>query len=463
MNFKVELPQFKSNTYNVLDFGAKSDLSFNNQKSFQKAIDECNKNGGGRVIIPSGYYLTGPIRLKSNVCLVTSSDTFVQFTKSKEEYPLIFTDYEGIRRIRAISPITIDNEENVAIIGGGIFDGNGHLWRGVKHFKVTERQWNKMLKESEYVIKTKETEIWCPTKTYYDGVNMGEPDYNEKDVLERAREVYDVFRPVFVSIKNCNKVLLDGVTFQNSPAWNIHPLFTKNLTLDNCNIKNPAYAQNGDGIDVESCENVEIKNTNFSVGDDGICIKSGKNKEARSIKAPTKNVWIHDCKVFDAHGGFVVGSEMSRGVSNILVENCLFSGTEIGIRYKSAMGRGGVISDITMKNIVMSNITNEAFIFDMGYKLVNIEDTKEKEIEVSEEDIPYFKNLLMEDIICSHAKTAIKINGINKETISNLTFKNVSCTCNKALDLNNYSNIKLVNVLLNENGNVKKFDNEVLN
>ena len=463
MNIKVELPVIKKEEYNVLDFGAKSDLTFNNRESFQNAIDLCSKNGGGRVTIPSGFFLTGPLNIKSNVELHLEGDAFVQFTKSKEEYPLIFTDYEGIRRIRAISPITIENASNVAITGEGVLDGAGHLWRGVKHFKVTERQWAQMLKKSEYIIKTGETEIWCPTKSYFDGVNQGEPDYNNENVLNEAREVFDVFRPVFVSIKNCDKVLLKGVTFQNSPAWNVHPLFTKNLTVDSCNIKNPAYAQNGDGIDVESCENVEIKNTVFSVGDDGICIKSGKNKEARKIKKPTKNVWIHDCKVFDAHGGFVIGSEMSRGINNVLIENCTFSGTEVGIRYKSALGRGGLINDIVMRNITMSNIVNEAFIFDMGYKLVNIEDTGESNMEVDKDDIPYFKDLLMENIICNHAKTGIKINGINKDTITNLTFKNVSVGCDKALDLNNYSNIKFNNVTLIEKGECKHYDEEILN
>ena len=144
---------------------------------------------------------------------------------------------------------------------------------------------------------------------------------------------------------------------------------SNNFTMRNAKIKNKFSAQNGDGIDLESCTNCEIAGTIFEVGDDGICLKSGKNKEARKIKAPTKNVWIHDCKVFDAHGGFVVGSEMSRGISNVLIENCIFAGTDIGVRFKSAMGRGGVVEDITIRNIQMNNIINEAIIFTMGSSL----------------------------------------------------------------------------------------------
>lgn len=460
MNFTVLRPEFKNNEYNILDFGAKASLDFNNQKPIQQAIDECSKNGGGKVIIPDGYYLTGPIELKDNVNLYVSNNAFVLFSKSKEEYPLIFTEYEGIRRIRAISPIRAKNAKNIAITGGGILDGNGELWRGIKQFKLTEKQWKAKLKISEYVIEGKEGGIWCPTKTYYDGVINGEPDYNLDNVLEIASENYDVYRPVFVSFINCDKVLIEGVTLQNSPAWNIHPLYCTNFSLINAKVKNKPYAQNGDGIDLESCQNCEIANSIFEVGDDGICIKSGKNAEARKTKIPTKNVWIHDCKVFDAHGGFVVGSEMSRGVSNILVENCIFSGTDIGVRFKSAIGRGGVVEDITIKNIYMTNIINEAFIFTMGYVLVNIEDEHEGEVTYDKEDIPEFKNIYLENITCNSADTAIKIQGLKELPIHNIEFKNVDVNSNKGIILSNHKDISFKNCKIYTKEGIKDLVNE---
>ena len=369
MNFEILRPEFKNVDYDITNYGAKSDIAFNNQKAIQEAINDCHNNGGGRVIIPDGFYITGPIELKSNVNLYVADNAYVQFTKSKEEYPLYITEYEGIKHIRAISPISADGCENVAITGKGVMDGAGDLWRGIKQFKLTQRQWDACLKKSPYVIPTKEGGIWCPTKSYYDGVVNGGPDVNDPNALEKASQYWDMYRPVFVSIRNCNKVLIEDVTLQNSPAWNVHPIYCNNLTVNRAVIRNKYHAQNGDGIDVESCTNVEIANSVFEVGDDGICLKSGKNREARQIKRPTKNVWIHDCKVFDAHGGFVVGSEMSRGVSNVIVENCVFSGTDVGIRFKSALGRGGVVEDITIKNIFMSNIIKEAMIFTMGYVL----------------------------------------------------------------------------------------------
>ena len=423
------------------------DIEFNNKKAIQEAIDTCSNNGGGIVIIPNGFYLTGPIELKSNVNLHLDDNAYVLFTKSKEEYPLQFTDYEGQRRIRALSPISANNCHDIALTGNGIMDGNGHLWRGIKKFKLTSKEWDRCLKKSPYVIDTKEGGIWCPTKSYYEGVLKGEPDYSLPNALELASENYDVYRPDFVSFKNCERVLIEDITLQNSPAWNVHPLYCNNFTMRNAKIKNKFSAQNGDGIDLESCTNCEIAGTIFEVGDDGICLKSGKNKEARKIKAPTKNVWIHDCKVFDAHGGFVVGSEMSRGISNVLIENCIFAGTDIGVRFKSAMGRGGVVEDITIRNIQMNNIINEAIIFTMGYVLVNIEDEHEnKEEKLDSEDIPEFKNIIMENINVSGCETAIKINGLKEKPIHDLSFNNINIKANKDIDISYAENINFNNV-----------------
>lgn len=459
MDFKIELPSFKENEYNILDFGAKSDYKFNNKNAIQKAIDTCNNLGGGKVIIPDGFYLTGPIQLKSNVNLYVSENAFVKFTKTKEEYPLIWTEYEGIKRIRTISPISAINQENIAITGRGIMDGSGDLWRGIKQFKLTSKEWDRCLKKSPYVIETKEGGIWCPTKTYFDGVLKGEVDYTLPNALELASENWDLYRPVFVSLENCNKVLIEDVTLQNSPAWNVHPRYCSNLTLKNAKIKNRFSAQNGDGIDVESCTNVEIANSTFEVGDDGICLKSGKNKIARQKKIPTTNVWIHDCKVFDAHGGFVVGSEMSRGIENVLVENCVFSGTDIGIRFKSAIGRGGVVKNITMKNIFMNNIIGEAIIYTMGYVLSSIEDTNEGKVTYEKEDVPEFCDITMDNIICNSSNVALKINGLKELPIHDITLKNSKIVANKGIELTNYKNIKLENVEIETKEDNKFYEN----
>src|SRR5690606_26690128 len=160
---------------------------------------------------------------------------------------------------------------------------------------------------------------------------------------------------------------LEGVTFQNSPAWNVHPIMCENLTLRNLFIKNPDYAQNGDGADIESCKNVLIEGCIFDVGDDAICIKSGKDEEGRKRGVATENVIIRNNTVYKGHGGFVVGSEMSGGARNIFVSNCTFMGTDKGIRFKTTRGRGGVVENIHIKDINMFDIVDEAIYFDMYY------------------------------------------------------------------------------------------------
>lgn len=463
MNFKIEVPTFMNKKYNIISFGAKSDLDFNNKAAIQKAIDTCSQNGGGTVEVPNGYFLTGPIELKSNVNLHLADNAFLQFSKSKEEYPLIWTNYEGQKRIRTISPISAKNQCNIAITGKGIIDGNGFLWRGIKRFKLTDKEFARCLEKSTYFIDNKEGGTWFPTKTVYEGVLAGEPDYNDPQALEKASEHYDLYRPVLLSIMNCDRILIEDITIQNSPAWNIHPWFCTNFTLKNAKVRNKFSAQNGDGLDLESCQNCEIAGTVFEVGDDGICIKSGKNREAREIEGPCKNIWIHDCKVFDAHGGFVVGSEMSRGVSDILVEDCTFIGTDIGVRFKSAMGRGGVVENIQIKNISMANIIEEAFIFTMGYVLHNLETTKTDEMKSTiKEDIPEFKNIFMENIVCSQAKLGIKINGLPELPIHDLKFKNISITSKKAVELNHCSNIDFENVLIKTKEKDYLYQNDIL-
>ena len=153
-------------------------------------------------------------------------------------------------------------------------------------------------------------------------------------------------RPVMISLIKCKNILLQDIIFQNSPAWNIHPLMCENIIIENIFAKNPAYAQNGDALDLESCKNALIINSKFDAGDDGICIKSGKDENGRKRNIPSENIIIDGCTVFNGHGGFVVGSEMSGGIKNIKVQNCQFLGTEVGLRFKTTRGRGEVVQNI---------------------------------------------------------------------------------------------------------------------
>ncbi len=450
LDFKIKRPIFKKAEYNILDFGAQSSCQVDNQLAIQRAIDYCHEHGGGKVIVPNGFYLTSPIELKSNVNLHLESNAFIKFTKIKSKYPLYFSNYEGTVRIRAKSPISAENCTNIAITGSGVIDGSGELWRGIKRWQLTELEWNNCLKKSKYVLKTDRNDIWCPSKTFYEGLIKGEPDYNDPNALKIASKHWDMYRPVLLNIVSCDKVLIEGVTLQNSPAWNVHPIFCTNVTIKDALIRNKFSAQNGDGIDLDSCQNCEIVNNVLQVGDDGICLKSGKNRSARNINFPTKNVWIHDCKVFNSHGGFVVGSEMSRGVENVYVEDCIFSGSNVGIRVKSAMGRGGYVRDIHIKNIHMADIDNEAIILSMKYVFNSVElPNDEKTIKLDEDDVPKFYNFYIDNVQCANSHVGLKIEGLKGYPIHDINITNSYIKCDKDKILHDCENINLTNVVFN--------------
>ena len=254
-------------------------------------------------------------------------------------------------------------------------------------------------------------------------------------------------------LTRCKRILLEGVTFQNSPAWNLHPLMCEDLTVRNVFAKNPWYAQNGDGIDVESCKNVLIENSKFDVGDYGICIKSGRDEAGRKRAMPTQNVWIKHCTVFNAHGGFVIGSEMSGGAKNIYVDDCTFIGTDIGLRFKTTRGRGGVVENIFINNINMKNIAAEAILFDMYYEAVDpvaLVGDKREPPEVMmmpvTESTPVFRNMFVNHVVCDGAEKAVFIRGFAERHIENISLKNMIIQSQKGIDISEASNINFENV-----------------
>ena len=397
-HISVQQPSFPDRFLSLLDFDhAKDEFSFKagrtNGRSIQKGIDSLSAQGGGTLGIPAGFWACSPIVLKSGVQLRLERGALLKFIKHKEDYPLVVTDYEGQSAIRTVSPISSEGAVNIAITGAGMIDGSGDLWRPVKRFKVTDSQWNTLLEKGGKVLAGKEL-VWFPTETSYLGALRLAAGKGEDD-LQSAQSSWDFYRPVLVDLKHSRQVLLQGVTFTDSPAWCIHTYFCEDVTVDGIQVKNAYWAQNGDGIDVESCRNVEIKDSVFETGDDAICLKSGKNAQARKTPGPCELVWIHDCTVFQGHGGFVIGSEMSRGVRDILVQRCLFLATDVGVRVKSALGRGGVVEDIDIQDIRMVGIKHESIILTMGYALNSIT-MDEQPVQESEEDIPLFRDIHMD-------------------------------------------------------------------
>src|SRR5690606_8351756 len=331
---EIQQPVFRKDTLDIRDFGARGDGMTLNTKSINDAITASNQNQGGVVLIPAGYWLSGPIELKSNVNLHLDDNAFLQFTADFDQYQIVEGNYEGKPSARNQSPISGKNLKNIAITGAGTIDGNGDAWRMVGRGALTEREWRDKVAAGGLVSADGKT--WFPSeKTKRAHEEKRSVLLDEGKTLADFEDIKDYLRPNLLVLTNCELVLLEGVTFQNSPAWNLHPLMSRHVTIRDVKIKNPDYAQNGDGIDIESCSNVLIEDCILDVGDDAICIKSGKDEEGRKRGIPTEKVIIRRNKVYLGHGGFVVGSEMSGGARDIFVENCTFMGTDKGIRFKT--------------------------------------------------------------------------------------------------------------------------------
>ena len=445
---EVQIPKFKSDTLNIVDFGAIPNTEQLCTNAINSAIEKCSKSGGGVVVIPAGLWTTGPIKLESNVNLHTQNGAFVSFTSDLKQYKLIESYFEGNKVIRCESPIMGVDLENIAITGQGIFDGNGAVWRPVKIGKMTAGQWDELVKSGG--VLSKDGKIWYPSKGAYEG-NEERNKLPKKETVENMEPYKEALRPVMVSLVNCKKLLLDGVTFQNSPAWNVNPLMCEHLTLRNLTIRNPWYSQNGDGLDLESCRIGTVTNCRFDVGDDAICIKSGKDKEGRDRAKPTELFVITDCVVYHAHGGFTIGSEMSGGVKNIFAKNLTFNGTDCGLRFKSVRGRGGVVENIWMEDIRMNNIPTDAINFNLYYFGKSLsEDKTTGEITVAKEAIsdetPAFKNMHFKNIYVNGASQALKIMGIPEMPVANIEFENMIIRSDIGVQLNYTSKIAFKNL-----------------
>ena len=410
---KVKEPVIPAYSVSITEFGAKSGGQLLSTKAFADAISAASKKGGGRVIVPRGIWLTGPITLKSNVELYTETGALVLFSNDKTLYPLVETNFEGFSTTRCTSPLNGKNLENIAITGNGIFDGSGDAWRQVKKEKLTEAQWKKLVASGGLVSENGKT--WYPSQQFIDGEKLAEMNVPRSlKTLGEFEKIKDFLRPVMVSLVSCKKVLIDGPTFQNSPAWCIHPLLCEDLTVRNTTVRNPWYSQNGDGIDIESCKNSIIHDSNFDVGDDAICIKSGKDKEGRDRGIPNENLIVKNCTVFHGHGGVTVGSEMSGGVRNMHVSNCTFIGTDVGLRFKSNRGRGGVVENIYISNVEMINIPTQAISFNLYYSgksssedLAEGDKGKIEKLLPVTEETPQFKNIFIRNVNCKGALQGI--------------------------------------------------------
>lgn len=452
---KIYMPHFKRDTFNIMNYGAIADGMTLNSVAINKAIDECAKQGGGTVLIPRGSFVTGPVIMKSNINLHLAKGALIIFSPDFNQYPLVSSSFEGVNAARCQSPLVAENLENIAITGPGIMNGNGFYWRPVKKEKLTETQWKQHLQDYGGVL-TADKKMWYSSEKALKGSltnNIGK--LTDGKTLADFEDVKDYLRPNMIRIYQCKNILIEDVTFENSPAWTTHLMMSEHITIKNLKVKNPWYGTNTDALDLESCKNALVEDCNFDTGDDGICIKSGRDAEGRKRGMPTQDVIVNNCTVYHAHGGFVVGSEMSGGTNNMFISNCTFIGTDIGLRFKTTRGRGGIVENIFVNSINMKDIVAEAILFDMYYMakdpVVLAGEKREPpkvEFKTVDESTPQFRNFYFRNITCNGASKGIFLTGIPEMHVKNVVIENAVLQADEGIDIQEASNITLNNITM---------------
>ena len=399
----IIVPTFQDKTFDILDFGAVEGGETNNSEAFKSAIQACSEAGGGRVWVPSGKYLTGPIHLKSNVNLHLEEGAEVLFSKNKADYlPVVHTSYEGVELMNYSPLIYAYKEKNIAVTGKGTFNG-----------QADKSNWWP----------------WCGAERY--GHKEGEPQQRDEQNLPRLRKMNEdavpfserVFgeghqlRPSFFQPFECENILVQGITFTNAPFWVMHPIKSINITVDGVTVS--SHGPNNDGCDPEYSKNVHIKNCVFDTGDDCIAIKSGRNDEGRRINIPSENIVVEDCEMKDGHGGVVMGSEISAGVRNVFVRNCRMNSPELerAIRIKTNTLRGGFVENVYVKNIQVGQVKEAVLKINTYYGIYDKQEGKY---------IPSIKNIYLKNIdVENGGKYGVLIQGREEKPVQNVTLKNV--------------------------------------
>ena len=420
---RIKPPRFPKRAFYLTRFGAKGDGATDCTGAFRSAIEQCAKAGGGKVIVPPGTYLTGAIHLKSNVNLEVSEGATIKFSTNPKDYlPVVFSRWEGTELFNYSPFIYAFEQQNIAITGKGTLDGqsnNEHWW-----------PWNG---RAGYGWK--------------EGMGQQRPDRNallemgEKGVPVKDRVFGEghYLRPQFIQPYRCQNVLIDGVTIQNSPMWEIHPVLCRNVIVQNVHIS--SHGPNNDGCDPESCTDVLIKNCDFDTGDDCIAIKSGRNADGRRLNAPTENIIVQGCRMRDGHGGITVGSEISGGVRNLFAENCRLDSQNLdhALRVKNNAMRGGLLEHLHFRNLEVGQVAHAVITIDFNY-----------EEGARGSFTPVVRDYTVDNLRSAKSKHALDVQGLPAAPIMDLRLTN--CTFDNVAEGNIVKNLKdarLTNVKIN--------------
>ena len=421
--------EFPDAIFNIKDYGAVADGETLNTVAFSDAIAACNQAGGGRVVVPSGNYLTGPIHLKSNVNLHLEEGSEIRFTTDKEAYlPAVHTSYEGMEIMNYSPLIYAKGQKNIAVTGKGTLNG-----------QADEENWWP----------------WCGAERY--GHKEGEPQQKDEHnlptlfkMIEDGTAVKDrIFgaghqlRPLFLQTLECENVLIEGVTFTNAPFWVIHPLKSKYVKVDGVTVN--SHGPNNDGCDPEYSKFVHITNCKFNTGDDCIAIKSGRNGDGRRVNIASENIVVENCEMKDGHGGVVMGSEISAGVRNVFVRNCTMNSPNLdrAIRIKTNTLRGGFVENVYVKDVEVGQVKEAVLKINTYYGIYGVQEG---------EFIPSISNINLENITVEKGgKYGLFIRGREEKPVTGISLKNVTIkNTDTPLLVENCEPINYINTTINE-------------
>ena len=402
---------------NLASFGGIGDGVQDNSESFASALLEIKAAGGGTLCLGKGVFKTGPLELFSNTKLILEEGAVVSFIPEPGRYSPVQTRWEGVECYGMHPCVFASGQTNISIEGQGILDGGGETWWGIFREKEKKGQ-NKPETPQELAL-----------------ANLN--DGYEKQPGGGGGRGMQFLRPPLVQFFNCKNINLRGITLRNSPFWTLHPVFSSGITISGVSINNPHDAPNTDGIDIDSCEDVLIENCHVSVGDDGIAIKSGSGGDGIKAGKPSKRIKIRGCTVEDGHGGIVIGSETAAGIFDLFAEDCIFKGTDRGIRIKTRRGRGGRIENLEFKNLIMENNLCPLAI-NMFYRCgANSTDIyfKQEALPV-DEATPSIKNINITNIKARGCRACAGfIAGLPESPVENLTINH----CEFSVDENGFS------------------------
>jgi unsaturated rhamnogalacturonyl hydrolase len=387
--------KFPDRDFIITDYGAVAGSSKDSTGAIAKAIDACSKAGGGRVVVPSGVFLTGAIHLKSNVDIYLAEGSILKFSTDPKSYlPVVFTRWEGIECMNYSPFIYAYKENNIAVTGKGILDGsaNDNNW-----WKWAEKD---QTGKSPAMIDAKLQNQMADNNIPPEQRVFGEGHY---------------LRPNFFQPYLCTNVMIEGVTFKNSPMWEVHPALCNNVIVRGLTIS--SHGPNNDGCDPESCKNVLIENCVFDTGDDCIAIKSGRNDDGRRVGVPSENIIIRNCTMKDGHGGVVLGSECSGGIRNVFIENCNMDSPNLerALRIKNNAKRGGLIENIFMRNVKIGQVVEAVVSADYMY-----------EEGPNGKFVPILRNVFLENITGIKIPRMFFLRAYKGAVIDNINLKN--CT-----------------------------------